>query len=234
MNSIFKAVCVFSIGLIGLGVFYDQSPRTFDDLSRSSVQVEGYCSGTVIPDPITSDGIQTTVLTAAHCVYDLPLGSEVAVPVDIYKDNVLVETKKFTFKVKDFSKQYDLAILQMEPSEEFDSLTDPAKIGNNPEFGEDLWAVTYPKDIGQLVSYGIAGHIEELLGVNWMTQPILNQATLPILPGSSGGSVYKYSFGNGYTLAGVVTGQYGMSDFVLVIPVERVWEYLGGLDAKSS
>ncbi|MGD9682623.1 MAG: trypsin-like peptidase domain-containing protein [Candidatus Obscuribacterales bacterium] len=206
-----------AVGLASCVLDY-QSQTTAEDLKKSAVQIGEFCSGTVIPDYDLSDGNQATVLTAAHCVKDDQ--PDYVVKVDTEEGVV-----EYLFRLKNVNRTDDLAILQTD-SETFSSNTMMAEIGGTFDYGEQVHAVTFPGNWGEIYSVGYASGVVLDPTVYWMENPMIQKATLQIYGGSSGGGAYGWDNGVGYVLKGVTIGGIPGTTYAVLVPGETIQKYL--------
>jgi len=105
---------VIAAAFAGVGYgFYINQLVTIDTAIASTVQLEDYCSGTIINDPNLSDGEQFTVITAKHCLAkDQKIGTVLSVNVAEDIDNKFTKMKEIKVIVKDISPISDLILLQ--------------------------------------------------------------------------------------------------------------------------
>lgn len=228
MKSLSTSVIVVlaGFGIAGLHVHYNDltDPKvSASEMFQSSVQIGNYCSGTVINDPDVSDGIQTTILTAKHCVEKI--GQEVTVTIPEYLQDRISTKKDFKFSVVDISDKSDLAILQGTSAE----WTVPAVpvYGGIISFGEEVISVSFPEATSKTVTSGFLGWIEKIppFGDVSDSQEFRRSSTL-VTGGSSGGSLYKI-VGNHVELVGVLTGGMGTAQWITYwTPLEEIQDYL--------
>jgi S1-C subfamily serine protease len=203
------------------------------DMVGSSVQIGKYCSGTVIQDPDMSDGEQTTILSAKHCLEDgQTVGSVIEVNIPRVVGNVYMGDIKMKVIVKDVSKKSDLILLQAMKQGEGLDLPKVSVYNGLPQYGQDVWAVGYPAGELRTVTDGLLGLIQKIYYVGTTTCVFdsiscdYQKSTAPIYPGSSGGGLFILS-DDGYELIGVLTGMdIRMSFAAFYTPLPEIQEFL--------
>lgn len=227
------------VGALGLAaIFVGTQPvqkTNLLDVANASVQLENYCSGTVIEDPDLSDGEQLTVITAKHC-----MGKEDVIGKVLHIHSASVIGSEYQIGeavpviIKDISKTSDLVLLQgMKPS------TDPKlpkmKVyGGTPAFGSLSYAFGYPRGESLTVSLGMLGYeinasgFPELSTSGWW-----QKSTNAVQGGSSGGGLFVET-DSGFELVGVLTWGYkGDEGASYWSPVQEVRQFLEENNGQS-
>lgn len=219
----------------GLALAYFQPnlvKEPVDTRAEASVQLGKFCSGTFIKDPITSDGEQTTVLTARHCTKGMITPSEgIGQVIKISNESGISQD----FKVVLVSEESDLALLQPVIDDWTDARIVTADVVREEieyKFGTPVSSVGYPGGTGKTFTTGHLGYVEEVpvFGLVSKTKRFQKSTTMSI-GGSSGQGLFVYD--DGYKLMGVLTG--GMGAFVnFYTPMDEVQSFLNTADEVYS
>lgn len=228
---------VISLGIVGAaGIAYNdpfqEAPPPLSEVYQSSVQIGDFCSGTVINDPDMTDGIQTTILTAKHCVNKV--GDIITITIPDYIQDRVASKTDYKFTVVSISSESDLAILQMEVQDSFKIA--PAVIyGGIVEFGDKVVSVSFPAGTSKTITEGYLGYIENVppFGDVSKSEDFRRSSTM-VTGGSSGGSLYRVVEYKGRTivaLVGVLTGGMGSAKWITYwTPLEEIQSYISSVD----
>lgn len=197
-----KIATTLGAAAIGLGLYTQADfPSTMID---PSVQVADFCSGTVIADPYTHDGVQKTILTARHCVQKV--GDIIPITIPSYVDMRLSSEITYQFKVAYISENSDLAILQLFGEQKGFNLPEASIYEGELEFGQKAWIVGYPLGLPKLVTEGYLGWIKKISELGSMSKSTeFQQFAINLMGGSSGGGVFVQNDLGQYDLVGTVS-----------------------------
>ncbi len=238
MNIVHKAVGALIVTIIlfslGLTQFINKSNPSLNDATAAAVQIysgKGVCSGTYIDDPILSDGVQTTILTAKHCIES----ELIFAAVDDYVLGRDLDPETKPFHVQSVSKDSDLALLQ---SNDWVRTGPTALIYDGVvSTGTPAYAVGYPLGVGLMVSEGTFWNLI-IIPVGALSGPDQNNefrlVNAMVSPGNSGGGVYVLT-SRGYELAGSATAIIGNpagSHISLWTDVSEIKSYLARVKTK--
>lgn len=203
---------------------------TMQDMIASSVQLEDYCSGTVIEDPDLSDGEQLTVLTAKHCMNaEDKIGSILHIHVPNIMGNTYDTPTDDGVKViiKDISKDSDLVLLQGLNPKTDPKLPKMHVYGGIPQIGELSYAVGYPRAESRTISLGMLGYtINNTALSDVSVSGEWQKSTNAVQGGSSGGGLFIET-DLGYELVGCLTWGYrGDEGAAYWTPVQEIRTFL--------
>ncbi len=187
-----------STGLqLGVGLNSEMSRR---DMISASVQIDDYCSGTVIDAKAKDPEAKTVVLTAAHCVQKV--GQVIPIYIPIYDETGRVVDKKvYLFTVDKMSGVSDLALLSTKADLHIDPVSVMQGFGH---FGEDITIMGYPLGGSLALIKGTLGYVdnkdtEHSASNDWQ------KGYGDIYPGNSGGGVFVQDALGNYALIGTVS-----------------------------
>jgi len=227
VNWLFVFLLSVSISFSGYR-FYQQYNEPQDDMSKiiaATVQIENYCSGTIINDPDLSDGEQFTVITAKHCLGE-GKGVGTILTVNIAEDvaNEFVKMKAIKTIVTSVSEFSDLVLLQgMKEGEGLD-IPKINIYNGSVRIGDKAYSVSYPHSFSKLITEGYLGYLLELPPFASVSKEYLYQlTTVNVAKGSSGSGLFKAT-DTGYEMIGVLTGDF--SFISAYTPVEEVRSFL--------
>lgn len=224
----FKDICAAIAG-VTLGFlawnYIQPTVQSMDAIMAASVQIESYCSGTVIKDPDTSDGIQFTVITAKHCLSPgQGIGTVLTVNIPTEIANVFTTMTKIKTIVKDVDANADLILLQGLKQDEGLNIEAIDVYQGTVKFGDYAISVSYPYALSKFVTDGYLGYILELAPFSNVSKSTLYQtSTVHVAGGSSGSGLFKPSSW-GYQLIGVLTG--GVGHISAYTPLDEVRAFL--------
>lgn len=226
------AIATASIAVLatGLSVPTTGDAEYVDTKVEASVQLGKFCSGTFIEDPIVSDGIQPTVLTARHCTSGMRTpAAGIGQVITISNESGINQD----FEVVLVSEESDVAILQPVDKNWSDERIVTADVVTEEvtyKFGEKVWAVGYPGGTGKTMTDGYLGYLEEVPAFGAVSiSKLFQKATVLSIGGSSGQGMYVLEDGD-YRLMGVLTG--GLGPFAsYYTPLGELQEFL--LNAES-
>jgi hypothetical protein len=233
MSDLMKATGVLgAMAVIGVGTYaattYPVPSESLDTAIHASVQLEDYCSGTVIEDPDPSDGIQFTVLTAKHCMGEEDvIGKVLHVHVPNVIGQIYEQGSSVPVIIKDISTDSDLVLLQgMNPKTD-PEITPMHVYGGIPQIGQASYAIGYPRAESLTVSYGLLGYVIENGGLGDLSKSNLWQkSTNAVQGGSSGGGLFIET-ASGYELVGCLTWGYrGDEGAAYWTPVDEIRAFL--------
>lgn len=198
---------------------------------------EGVCSGVYIDDPVTSDGIQTTILTAKHCIRGLSPGQKVYAAIDEYVLGRDLNPETKPFDVLTVSKNSDLAILQTKTWVRNGPVS---VLADHVDVGGRVYAVGYPLNVGLMVTEGNVWNLElvprEVAPVPPTDSNEFRLASIMVSPGNSGGPLYTLNAGR-YEIVGVasmIVGNPAGSHIAFYTDLEDIREFLGRVKKKFS
>jgi len=175
--------------------------------------LDGACSGTYIADPITSDGIQPTIISAKHCTKgmgDLGYGQEFVIRQDAFSEDGRHDFNEgVPYKVVVIDPDADLILLQP-VSEDVTYQTVPVWSGKT-EFGQNVVGVSYPALSGKTLEDCRLSYVEKEDAFNIVSKSSFFQKTsCDAFGGSSGSGLFIFNEETGeYNLMGVLTGGIG-------------------------
>lgn len=209
-NLIFGGFAAAVAGVVLLASQFSQyniPTKSFDQLREASVMIKtdhGSCSGTLIEDPFKDDGIQTTILTAAHCGV---VGDTVTIKEWSLIGNRKILGETIEFKAVARSTETDVMIFQSDSPALLPSVP---IYGGTVSFGDRIFISGYGQGLPQDLTFGYAGFIEEscpfVRRMGWSSCDFLRVSNF-ISPGNSGSGVWKETE-EGYVLVGVVSNGY--------------------------
>lgn len=207
---------------------YKSSEDYRQEAMDATVQIENFCSGTVVEDPDPSDGIQPFVITAKHCVkghYGIGDGIHVRIPAVV--QNIEGEYKSYDAIVWNISDESDLTYLKV-VDEKFPDIT-PLKIYKGlTKFGDHVWTIGYPSALTKSMVDGYLGWIKKIPYFNDVSKDGWYQyAPMLVSPGSSGSSLLIET-DDGYEVIGVLTGGLivvALGYQVFWVPQEEIIEF---------
>lgn len=179
------------------------SQNTLSKVALASVQIDESCSGTIIEDPDPSDGIQTFVLTAKHCVEPDKIGTiyRVYIPKN-HSEEFDYVNERFMLVAK--SSVSDLALLQSLKSGDMGTPKIDIYHGY-PKFGSLVYNVSYAMALPPQITSGYLGLLEYAPFGDVSISSIFRRASVMTAPGSSGSALVMYDRGD-YKIIGVLTG----------------------------
>ena len=217
---------VIAAAFAGVGYrFYINQPVPIDTAIASTVQLEDYCSGTIINDPNLSDGEQFTVITAKHCLAkDQKIGTVLSVNIAEDIDNKFTKMKEIKVIVKDISLVSDLILLQGFKQGEGLELPKANIYKGDVKIGDEVLSVSYPFGLSKLITNGYLGYLFTFPAFKDVSKDFLYQlSTTQAAGGSSGSGLFKAG-NNEYELIGVLTG--GIAYITAYTPLEEIREFL--------
>ena len=226
----FIASLIVSAGVVfGTAAAVNYSDNQPQNFSASTVQLDHFCSGTVIEDP-TGKG-RKTIITAKHCVVDLYTGKvenkTIPITVKTYDEKGrTISEDSIKFDVVRVSDKSDLALLQSDSA--LFNLPSIAVYRGDLHTGDNVFAVGYPSGSVLTITEGYLGPIEIVPAFSIISkdQEFRSSTTL-IAPGSSGGSLIMTSVLEGPKRVGVATGMNTKYNFMTYWPpIEEIREFL--------
>lgn len=220
------AVCAF-----GAASYLNRPDTSFEDVINASVQIDKYCSGTVIPDPNLKDGNQFTVLTAKHCLdKDQTIGSIITVNIPQLLGNDLTGDLAVKTIVYDVSKDSDVILLQgMSPDK--DPQIKPVEIyGGLPAYGSSVLSISFPRGLYKVIT---SGYLGQIVTSHWESKELSEsgrwQESTTLTEGGSSGSGLFVETDSGYQLVGTLTWGFRGSPLPgFYTPVDEVRTFLNG------
>jgi hypothetical protein len=205
MNNFWQMIlgAVTALGLVGILGLGEPSKS---EMFLSSVQIDKFCSGTAIPDPDRTDGIQYTVLSAKHCLHGQGVGTVLTVNVPKTVNNVFDGDRQIKMIVTDVSEESDLFLLQALKMGDGNDLPNVSIYSGPLEFGQEVWSVSFPLAETRTISQGYLGWIVNVpYFAQYSKSGYFQKSTTAIAPGSSGSGLFVETT-TGYELIGVLTG----------------------------
>jgi len=229
---------IAALGLVGAAVVMAPAgppAATENDMILASVQVERYCSGTVIEDTDLSDGKQMTVLSAKHCLNgDQGVGSIVMVNVPQTMMNEYYNDRAIKMIVTKVSEESDLIEMQaIKKDEGLDIPSVPIHHGI-PKIGDEVWSIGFPLGGPKAFNAGFLSYVVDMKDITHLdhciwdsTTCLYQQVAVPVDGGNSGGGLFVKS-SDGYRLMGVLTGKdTRSSQLAYFTPLDEVQTFLG-------
>lgn len=230
VNWLFVFLLSVSISFSGYR-FYQQYNEPQDDMSKiiaATVQIENYCSGTIINDPDLSDGEQFTVITAKHCL-DEGKGIGTILTVNIAEDisNKFTKMRGIKTMVTNISEFSDIFTLQALKAGEGLELPKINIYNGTVSIGDRAVSVSYPHALSKLITDGYLGYLFQLPAFSSVSKEYYYQlTTVTVAGGSSGSGLFKLT-DNGYELIGVLTG--GREFISAYTPIDEIRSFLKGI-----
>lgn len=228
------ALPITSLLLVGavLGSFiFSPKDTSFEDAINASVQIDKYCSGTVIPDPNLKDGTQFTVLTAKHCLdKGQTIGSIITVNIPQTLGNDLTGDLSVKTIVYDVSEESDVILLQgMSP--EKDPKIKPIEVyGGLPAYGSSVLSISFPRGLYKVIT---GGYLGQIVTSHWESGVLSKsgrwQESTTLTEGGSSGSALLVETDSGYQLVGTLTWGFRGSPLPgFYTPVDEIRAFLDG------
>lgn len=194
-----------------------------------TVEVGDGCSGQIIYSERNADTgkVATYVLTAKHCVDDLPSGARLTVTIPRYAKGKLLSAEVFYAAVDSQGYSTDLALVKiLDEDRLFHNIARLAPLDPDLLEGEPVWAAGYPLRAGRTITQGLfnAGFF---LSVGGKTAQDYTRTSADIAPGSSGGGLYHMAPNGAYELIGVTSAGARNTPFVsLFTSIYDIQKYL--------
>jgi hypothetical protein len=219
-----------AIGMVALFTLSAPSKSTtLEDALHASVQLENYCSGTVIADPDLSDGEQFTVISAKHCLdAEQGIGTVLTINIPVILGNEYTKDQTpVKMIVKDVSKESDLILLQgMKPSDN-PHLPQIGIYGGTPTIGTPTYAFGYPRAESLTVTYGLLGYIISMGEMPELSKSGLWQKSGTAVQGGSSGGSLMIQTDDGFQLIGTLTWGYrGDEGASYWTPISEIREFI--------
>lgn len=227
-----KFVLAFLASLVAACTPVDTT--SMEEVYIASVLFPGRCTGTVIEDPVKSDGIQTTILSARHCFG----GNKVGDIIETKVLNTLVGFESYSYEkfiIFDISKKSDLAILQRVRGGELPIKPIPIYDGI-PRSGTKVYNVSYALTMSPTLTDGYLGFITavDATSVKHLSLSHLWQRASIDVTGGSSGSSLLIETDVGFQIIGTLTGSQSDDGWITSYwtPVSEIREYLEGLNGS--
>jgi S1-C subfamily serine protease len=235
LTSLVLNVVIATGVVLGYNFYSDYSDNnTKTTVYNSSVEIgkvtdkgefDGFCSGTVV-HAVEENGETTQhILTALHCVKNLPVGQKTYIQAST-KDKQCPEP---VVSIEP-SLVSDLAILEVKSKNLCQaSVAELAPRGRQLKFGDQVFVLGYPYGTTKTVTFGRAGEMEgvsEFRDVSKSTK--FQRATPSIGPGTSGGGLFNLK-GElvGTTTGGLSSQMGGMVGFInYFTPTNEVLDFI--------
>lgn len=223
------ALAVLLGALLGFGVAQIDSPaksqNKYTVAQSQTVLVEspgGSGSAVMVRRKNSSGYFRWFAWTAAHVVDDLKFGV-VRIRVFIRAENRTVGESLYWGKLLAINPDADIALLAVDAAP--DSFTPAVFSYAVPELGDSIYAVGnfYGNDFFGSVSAGVVAQI----GIDSLRWTLVDQMTVPVYPGSSGGPVFDSS---GQVLGLTVARVDATLGFFVPMRVISAWAYEKGLE----
>lgn len=223
--------------VLGVGVLllFSGNYNGKQDAIDASIQLGDFCSATVIDDPDLSDGVQSTILTAKHCVKNKALGELFDVTLKKYDHGYTILEQTFKFELMSMSKESDLAILQTYSTEFW---VKPIQVSAyDLDIGDVVYGIGYPLGLTQTITQGFAGPIEIIPNDADSESDDYRRSTALITNGNSGGGLFRDENGT-WRLTGVCSISYASPNATAFItgwvPFTEIKSYLDSLEGVLS
>lgn len=186
----------------------------YDQTVYPSVQIENFCSGTIIDKKKEGDVYRYSVLTADHCIERLR--KRYNLKVYTATESVNLTKDVFSGKIEKRSKDHDLALISFNTARSLPVATvATSEQFASYKFGQDVIGVSFPaggSGGGQTMSEGTLGRIESN---SFMTgkEEFYQRASISMTGGSSGSALFIEDDGDYYQI-GVLSFGYKDIDFI--------------------
>lgn len=217
------AAVVGSITLLPLS-----NTTSLQDALHASVQLENYCSATVIPDPNKEDGVQLTAITAKHCLdKNQGIGTVLTINIPTIVGNDYGKLTPVKVIIKDVSKESDLVLLQGMSPESDPKIPAISVYGGLPTTGTWAYAFGYPRAESLTVSPGLLNYVVTDGSFPGLSLSGLWQKSTNATQGGSSGGGLMIETDNGFELVGVLTWGYRTDEGAAYwTPVSEIRKFL--------
>lgn len=222
---------MFKYLVISLALLFASPTLAASDPSKlvknlgATVQINGNCSGTVIisrRDPKSGE-VTTSILTAKHCVSDVPDRiSKISVP-SYDRSNRLTSNKVYQARVLGQWFKGDLSVLQLVDKDTlFENVAELAPATQTIPMGADTYTLGYPAGLSLTITEGTFGARESIPFPTASKDTEYFRATPAITGGNSGGALYY-----DHKLVGVTSvGHKSANQVGFYVPIDQIHDYL--------
>lgn len=204
------------VGLVSYFIPFPKDKFNLSPLTSAVVHLipgEGHCTGWYIDDPVTSDGVQTTIMTAKHCTRGMGPDGFVWARMDDYVLGRDLNAEIKPFNIFAVSKDSDLMLLQ---SKDWERDGTVLKLADSVDIGGRVYAVGYPLGTTLMVSEGSIWNLELIprgpnLPIADTDSNEFRAVSVMVSPGNSGGPLLNAQnevVGNASLIIGTQTGSH--------------------------